>query len=123
MFSCSTPTLSYLIPPLYSLSFFLFCCVALGFSTIFTRAPLPLVLAEAAAAAVFALASLPLVLAEAAVATVVALALPPLVLADAAAATVFALSPLPLVLAEAAAVTRAFRLDDAATVRLARLAL
>ena len=37
MFSCSTPTLSYLIPPLYLLSFFLFCCVALDFSTIFTR--------------------------------------------------------------------------------------
>jgi hypothetical protein len=65
------------------LSFFLFCCVALDFSTIFTRAPPPLVLAEAAAAAVFARAP------------------PPLVLAEAAAAAVFALAPLPLVLAKA----------------------
>jgi len=49
---------------------------------VFARAPQPLVLAEAAAAAVFAPAPLPLVL------------------ADAAAATVFAPAPLPLVLAQ-----------------------
>ena len=56
LFSCSTPTLSYPIPPLPFLSFFLFCSVALDFSTIFAPAPLPLVFAEVAATAVFALA-------------------------------------------------------------------
>ena len=34
LFSCSTPTLSHLIPPLPFLSLFLSCCVALDFATI-----------------------------------------------------------------------------------------
>jgi len=101
LFLCSTPTLFNLIPPLPFLSRFLFYCLALDLSTIFAPAPLPLVLAEVAAAVVFAVAPPALVLAEAAAATVFALALAPLVLADAAAAAVFALAPLPLVLAEA----------------------
>jgi len=61
LFAWST-TLSYLIPPLYFLSLFLFYCLALDLSTIFAVAPPSLVLAEAAAAAVFARAPLPLVL-------------------------------------------------------------
>ena len=117
----STPTLSYLNYLLTFRLLFLFCCVALDLSTIFTLAPLPLVLAEAAATAVFAPTPLPLVIVETAASAVFApappplmftdatavavfaVAPPPLVLADAATATVFALAPHPLVLAEAAA--------------------
>ena len=61
-----TPTLSYRISPLPFRSLFLVCShgAALDLSTFFALAPLPLVLADAAAAAVFALALPPLVLAE-----------------------------------------------------------
>jgi len=103
LFPESTPILSYFIPHLPFRSLFLFCCLVLDISTIFAPAPLPLVLAEAAAAAVFARTPLPLVLAEAAASAVFARAPLPLVLADAAAAAVFAPALHPLVLAEAAA--------------------
>ena len=85
-------------------SIFHFCCLALDLSTIFALAPLPLVLAKAAAAAVFARVPPPLVLADPA-AAVFALVPLPLVLAEAAAAAVFAPAPLPLGFTEAAAAT------------------
>ena len=66
LFACSTPILFYFISPLPFLSFFLFCCLVIDISTIFSPAPPPLVLADAAAAAVLALAPHPLVFAEAA---------------------------------------------------------
>ena len=103
LFSCSTLTLFYLVPPLPFRTLFLFCCQTPDLSTISALAPPPLVLAEAAAAAVFALAPPPLVLADTAAVAVFALAPLPLVLAEAAAAAVFTPAPQPLVLAEAAA--------------------
>ena len=72
-------------------------------TTVFTPAPLPLVLADAAATAVFAPAPPPLVLAEAVAVTIFTVAPPPLVLTEAATTTVSARAPLPLVLADAAA--------------------
>ena len=59
--SCSTLTQFYLITNVFLLSLFLFCCLALDFSTIFSRAALPPVLVEAAAAVVLARAHPPLV--------------------------------------------------------------
>ena len=102
LFSCSTPTLSTSFPLYPS---FPFACSAVWLLTFrqSLHVPLPLVLADAAAAAVFAPAPLPLVLAEAAAVAVFTLAPLPLVLANAAAAAVFALDPLPLALAEATA--------------------
>jgi len=77
---------SLFLRPFPSPSFFLppFCCHVLDRATVSTLAPL--VLADAAAAAVFVLAPLSLVLAEAVTAVVLALAPPPLLLADFSAA-------------------------------------
>jgi len=72
----------------------------LGCGTVLALALLPLVFAEAAAAAVLALALLPLVFAEAAAAAVLALVLPLVVCADAAPTTVLAPALPPLVFAE-----------------------
>jgi len=92
LFACSTSILPYFISPLPFFSFSLFCCLVIDISTIFTPAPLPLVLAEGAASTVFARAPLPLVLAEAA-ASAFAFSLSPLVLAESAAPAVFAIAP------------------------------
>jgi len=92
----------YIFFSLPSFSLVPFFCFVLGLATVFTRPPLPLVLANAAAAAVFTRAPLPLVLAYTAAAAVFALAPLSQVLAKATAATVFARGPPPLVLTEAA---------------------
>ena len=72
-------------------------------ATVFTRAPPTIVFAEASTAAVFTAVSLSLVFANAAAAAVFALAPRSLVLTDAAAATVFTVALPTIVLAEAAA--------------------
>jgi len=84
---------------------FAFCSLSIDLATVFTLAPPPLVLAEAAAAAIFALAPHPLVLAKAAAATVFTLGPPPLVLTQTTATAVLAHIPKSLVLADARAAT------------------